>query len=204
MSTASPLRMTPEEFYAWEELQPVKHQFYRGEIFAMAGTTSAHNQICMNIIHALRSQLKAPCRPFGIDLMVHTADGLDTYPDVFIVCGPLEYEDNKNRVVTNPRVIFEVLSPSTEKYDRGLKFDHYKSIPALQEYLLVSQDRVAVDQFTRAENGWLAQDARSLDESIVLACQGVALRLQDIYENIEIPPAEDPNIAQLKIYGDDR
>ncbi len=204
MSTASPLRMTLEEFYAWEERQSEKHQFYRGEVFAMAGTSPAHNEICMNIIHALRLQLKAPCRPYGIDLMIHTADELDTYPDVLIVCGAREYQQNSNRVVTNPKVIFEVLSPSTEKYDRGLKFDHYKTIPSLQEYLLVAQDRVAVDHYTRAENGWLAQDARSLEESVVLACQGVALKLKDIYENIDIPPAEEPNTAQLKVYGDER
>jgi Uma2 family endonuclease len=205
MSTASPLRMTPEEFYAWEKQQPVKHQYYRGEVFSMAGTSPAHNRICRNIWLALTAKLKGTkCEAFAIDLMVHTADGLDTYPDVFIVCGPLENEQKNNRIVTNPKVIFEVLSPSTEKYDRGLKFDHYKTIPSLQEYLLVAQDRVAVDHFTRTEKGWLAQDARSLDDSVVLACQGVALKLKDIYENIEIPTAEDANTAQLKIYGDER
>jgi Uma2 family endonuclease len=136
--------------------------------------------------------------------MVHTPSGLNTYPDVFIIRGEPEFDDKKTRVVTNPRVIFEVLSPSTEFYNRGLKFDHYKTILSLQEYLLVAQDRVAVDHYTRTENGWLAKDARSLEESVVLACQGVALKLKDIYENIDIPRAEDPNTAELKIYGAER
>ena len=205
MSTASPLRMTPEEFYAWEEQQPVKHQYYRGEVFSMAGTSVEHNQICLNIVAALKQKLKEPCRPFAIDLMVHTADDLNTYPDVFIVCGPLEYDDQKTRVVTNPRVIFEVLSPSTEKYDRDLKFDHYRSIPSFEEYILVSQNRAAVDHFRRGEAGaWIERRHRNLDEVLQLESVKAALPLRQIFEGLEFPPPEDPNVAQLKIYGDDR
>lgn len=205
MSTASPLRMTPEEFYAWEEQQPVKHQYYRGEVFSMAGTSVEHNQICLNIIHALKQKLKGDCRPFAIDLMVQTADGLNTYPDLFIVCGPPEFDDQKTRVVTNPRIIFEVLSPSTEKYDRDLKFDHYRSIPSFEEYILVSQNRAAVDQFLRGEAGtWIEQRYRDIDEILELKSVKVSLPLREIYDGLSFPLPEDPNVEQLKIYGDDR
>ena len=205
MPTDSPLHMTPEEFYAWEELQPVKHQYYKGEAYAMAGTSVDHNQICINIVEALRKELQVPCRVFTLDLMVHAASGLNTYPDVFVVCGELEFDDRKKRVIKNPRIIIEVLSPSTETYDRGLKFDHYKTIPTLQEYLLVSQDRLAVDHSIRGEGTtWLTQYYRSLADSIQLTSAKASLKLREIYDQVILPEPEDPNVTQLRIYGDDR
>jgi Uma2 family endonuclease len=139
MSTAANKRYTPEEYLALERAAPFKSEYLGGEIFAMAGTSKEHVRIARNLIAALHDQLRnSPCEVFGSDLRVKVSrTGLYTYPDVTIACADLEFEDERVDTLLNPRVIFEILSDSTEAYVRGKKFHHYRQIPSLMEYVLV-------------------------------------------------------------------
>src|SRR5258707_11211141 len=139
MSAAPQKRYTPQEYLALERAAPFKSEYYRGEIFAMAGATRQHCRIGANLVARVDEQLRStPCEAFGSDLRVRVLPtGLYTYPDVTVACGELEFEDRAGDTLLNPKAIFEVLSESTEAYDRGKKFDHYRHIPSLTEYVLV-------------------------------------------------------------------
>ena len=152
MSTATKLDYTPEEYLALERKSPTRHEYYKGEIFAMAGASREHNLIAGNINREIGNQiLDRPCESYANDMRVLIeATGLYTYPDVIVVCGQPEFLDREVDTLLNPTVIFEVLSESTEAYDRGVKFGHYRRIPSLREYVLVSQDRMLVERYTRA------------------------------------------------------
>jgi Uma2 family endonuclease len=127
---------------------------------------------------------------------------LDTYPDVLVNCGPPEFADDKKRVVTNPRVIIEVLSPSTELFDQGRKFQEYKSIPTLEEYLLVAQDRPWIEQFTRQQDGkWLEQVIEGIDEELAIPALGCEMPLAEIFARVEFPPLEEV-IKRLRLFND--
>ncbi len=130
---------TPAEYLAWERAAPDKHEFLGGEIFAMAGASFAHNKIVGNIVGELRDALRdRPCDVTPSDLRVKIpAVGLYTYPDAVVVCGEPQFEDDKLDTLLNPTVIVEVLSDSTEAYDRGKKFRYYRTIPSLRDYVLV-------------------------------------------------------------------
>lgn len=177
-----------EEYLAREEVAEEKHEFYRGEIFLMSGGSPRHNTIIVNTITALHNQLRGKsCRPFPSDQRIAVKNyPLHTYPDVSVICGKLVLDAVDKQAVTNPHTLFEVLSPSTESYDRGQKFEFYRSLPSLQEYILVSQDRPSVDRFVRQQNGqWLLFDYHGLEAVIPLPGIGCELRLADIYEGVE-------------------
>ena len=146
------------EYLALEDISPVRHEFADGQVWAMAGGSPAHAAIAMNIGSALTSQLRdRPCQVFGSDLRVRVlATGLATYPDVSVVCGKLELDpdDARGHTVTNPKLVVEVLSPSTEDYDRGEKLAHEKRIEGLDEILLVAHDERRVEHWHRTERGW--------------------------------------------------
>ena len=146
MTASQPIRRsTPAEYYRLEREAEYKSDYYQGEIFAMAGGTIRHSTICNNLGGELRNRLKGtPCRAYESNLRLKVlATGLRTYPDVSIYCSPLERdpEDPFAETLTNPTALFEVLSPSTEAYDRGLKAGNYRTISSLQAYILISQDR---------------------------------------------------------------
>ena len=183
---------TPEEYLALERAADYKSEYVAGEIFAMAGASVDHNTIAGNIFRLLGNQFQGrPCRVFMSDLRVQiAATAMYTYPDVVAVCGPLELASGPRDTLLNPTVIVEVLSPSTEAYDRGAKFDHYWRLPSLTEYVLVAQDQVRVEHFARQGDGWLLTVARALDETLRLPSLDAILPLAAIYENIEFAAPE--------------
>lgn len=177
-----------EEYLTREEVAEEKHEFYRGEIFLMPGGSPRHSTIIVNTITALSNQLRGkPCRPFPSDQRIAVKKyPLHTYPDVSVVCGKLVLDPVDKHAITNPHTLFEVLSPTTESYNRGRKFEFYRSLPSLREYILVAQDRPSVDRFVRQENGqWLLFDYHGLDAVIPLPDLGCELRLADIYEGVD-------------------
>lgn len=187
MSTAadSPHRYTFEEYLAFERESEIKHEFYDGEIFAMAGGTLRHNALALNIGAALRGTRSPGCVGFQSDQRVRVlATGRTTYPDVTMVCGPIELDpgDVSKTTITNPTLIIEVLSPTTEQADRGEKWRHYQLIPSLQEYVLVSQIEPRIEVFRRQDLGsWEYRDVR---EGSVALASGPSLNLASIYEDL--------------------
>ena len=182
---------TPEEYLAWERLQLEKHEFHGGEVFAMAGATFEHNQIVINVGAELRAALRQkPCRVCASDLRVKIpATGLYTYPDVSVVCGRPEFEDDKLDTLLNPLVLVEVLSDSTEDYDRGTKFTNYRTIASLRDYVLISTDKVLVEYSTRKDDGsWVLREFRA-GERFTLESVGVELAVDELYLKVFETPA---------------
>ena len=162
-----------------------KYEYYKGEVFAMAGATVSHNIIATNLLVSLAIALKGkPCRPFNSDQRIHIPENtLFTYPDISVVCGSVLTFNNDQVNVLNPSVIIEVLSPGTKGYDRGEKFMLYRDIPSLKEYILVDSNSILVEAFRLNEQyHWELQEYRKLSASAKLPALGIALSLQDIYE----------------------
>ena len=151
MSTLPKPRLTPEEYLEIEDAAEFKSEFYHGEMFAMAGATYNHNLIAGNVLRHLGNQLLGrPCSTCGSDMRIHVPrTGLYTYADALVICGEPRFLDRKQMTLLTPTVIVEVLSASTEAYDRGRKFDHYQSIESLREYLLVASDRMSASLYRR-------------------------------------------------------
>lgn len=193
MSTASLRRYTAEEYLALERLGDQKHEFYRGELFAMAGASNRHNIAQINLIAWVHGRLRAkPCLVYGSDMRVRVdATGLYTYPDLSVTCGEPEFLDGHADTLLNPRVIVEVLSDSTETYDRGKKFDHYRQIPALGEYLLVSQNEPRIDRYSLLDDGrWALEVAEGLQATMRIDVADASLPLAEVYRRIEFTTAE--------------
>lgn len=186
-------RYTEDEYFAFEPTSFGRWEYVNGEIRAMAGGSDDHNLIAMNVGGTLRSAV-APrgCRVYGPDMKIHTGDGVNTFPDVSVVCGPREYYRNRNDVVTNPVLIVEVLSDSTQGYDRGEKFDHYKTIPTLSDYLLVHAAAPRVQLFSRKNDHWEFREVVGVEGSIYLPSIETTLALSDVYAQIEFEPREPP------------
>lgn len=193
MAATLPKRyITVEEFLAAEETSEVKHEYYNGEIFAMAGGTEQHDLLAGNTFASLHSQLRGrQCNVHTSDMMVKTnqaANSIHTYPDVTVVCGPPEFENENRRVLLNPSLLVEVLSPSTQGYDRGAKFESYRSIPSFQEYILIAQDRVYMEHHIRQPDGsWNFTEHHNLTDEITLSSIDCTLLLAEIYESVELP-----------------
>ena len=185
MADAARQKYSFEEYIRLEDLSPrVKHEFLRGEVWAMAGGSPDHAAVAANLSASLHTQLRGQRRVFSSDLRIRVlATGLGTYPDVAVVCDELELdpEDPKGHTVTNPRVIVEVLSPSTEEYDRGEKLDHYKRIEALEEVVFVSHDERLVDIVRRNGDAWIRQEAR--DGVARLTSIPCELHLDEVYRD---------------------
>lgn len=174
-------RYTFADYVLLEQDSNVRHEFLDGEIYAMAGGTPDHARLAMNVGAALLSRLgDGPCQVFSSDLRVRSlATGLATYPDVTVVCGPLQRDPQSRDTVVNPRVVVEVLSDSTEEYDRGEKLDHYRTIPSLEAVLLVSHRGQRVTLWSRVADSW---QSRELDAGDVeLGALGLRIPLSDIY-----------------------
>ncbi|MBL8152649.1 MAG: Uma2 family endonuclease [Anaerolineae bacterium] len=176
--------MTPDEYLAFERGSDARHEYFNGETYAMVGTTLRHNSIQGGIYISLVEQTRGTaCRVYSSDVRVKvSATGLYTYPDVSVVCGEAELEDSHLDTLLNPSVLIEVLSPSTEAYDRGKKFEHYQRIDSLQEYLLVAQDKPRIEQYIRQKDNWLYLKADGLDAEITLPSIGCTLSLQAAYQ----------------------
>ena len=179
--------MTPEEYLRIERAAEWKSEYIDGEMFAMAGASPSHVLIATNLAAELHDQLRdTPCATFTADLRVAT-DRLRhyTYPDVIVVCGPLEFVDARKDTITNPTLIVEVLSESTEKYDRGAKFERYRGMKSLTEYMLVSQDRVHIELCTRQLNGtWVLRDWNDLDAEIGLTSPPCRVKIAEVYARV--------------------
>jgi Uma2 family endonuclease len=185
-------KLTEAEYLAIERAAEFKSEFYDGEMFAMAGGTVMHSLIATNLAVEFGTKLKGrSCLPFNSDLRLKVeASVLFTYPDLSVICGEPRFANDSDDTVTNPTLLAEVLSDSTESYDRGTKFDHYKKIPELREYLLIRQKEPCVEQFIRQSGGdWLLRQATGLEALVVLPSLDVTIALSEIYANVKFPPA---------------
>jgi Uma2 family endonuclease len=171
-----------------------KHEYFRGEIYAMTGASRTHVEIIHNLNGLLYQQRKKTgCRAYANDLRVKVQkNGLYTYPDIAIVCGEPQFEDDQFDTLLNPLVIIEVLSPSTERYDRGTKFQLYQGIDSLQEYVLVSQDQLIVERFRRTEQSWVYTKLDSLEATLQFDSLDLQLALAEIYETITFEDRPNP------------
>ena len=188
MATRPKTFLTPEQYLEIERKAEFKSEYYGGEMFAMSGARQGHNLIVWNLAGELRQQLrKRPCEAYQHDMRVRVgATGLYTYPDTVIVCGEPQFLDDTRDTLLNPNVIVEVLSLSTEAYDRGRKFEMYRTIPSLTHYLLVASERMSAELFTRQEEGgWLLTGATLPEDAIDLPAVGVRFTLADLYEKVE-------------------
>lgn len=185
-------RITPEEYLALERKAETKGEFFNGEIFAMSGASPAHVLIVTNVVSELRGQLRARnCTVYSTDLRVKVStSGLYTYPDVVVVCGVPRFEDERADTLVNPKVIVEVLSKSTQDYDRGTKFEQYRTIESFTEYVLIGQDKPHVEHSVRQPDGrWMLEETNRLADQIELTSIGAHLALTDVYEKVELPAA---------------
>jgi Uma2 family endonuclease len=188
MSTQPKTFLTPEEYLEIERKAEFKSEYYAGEMFAMSGGTANHSFIGCNIIALLTTKLRgSSCRAANSDLRVGVArNGPFYYPDAMILCGEIKYLDNRQDVVTNPAVIFEVLSPSTATYDLGEKFIQYRRLDSLREYVVVHQDTRLVQRFERREEGqWLLTFYEGLEGAVALSSAPCVLPMAEIYEGIQ-------------------
>ena len=193
MGVAEPVqRLTEAEYLDRERRAEFKSEFFDGEMFAMAGGTRQHTRIAMNLARVLGNQLQGhPCEPYNSDLRVKIeATGLLTYPDLSVVCGSQRFLDAEVDTLLNPTLIAEVLSDSTEAYDRGKKFENYRQIPSLKEYLLVSQKEPRLEQFIRREDGqWLLRETVGLDATLELSSLQITLALSEVFARVEFVPS---------------
>jgi Uma2 family endonuclease len=189
MSTAPTRRLSPEEYLAQERLAEFRSEYLRGEAFAMARTSYEHALIKDNLAREAGNQLEnGRCRVVTSDLRVKVdVSGLYTYPDIVIVCDEPEFEDAAFDTLLNPRAIVEVLSDSTEKYDRGVKFGHYRQLPSLQEYVLVAQDRFLVERYVRqADGSWVLTVFDQPSQVFAFASIPAQVPLAEIYRGVKI------------------
>jgi Uma2 family endonuclease len=185
---AQPLhQMSEQEYLLFEEQSEQRHEFYQGEVFAMAGGSITHARIMANALGEIRQRLKGKtCEVFGSDLRVQIeVSGLYTYPDLSIVCGDIRRYKGRMDTITNPVALIEVLSPAAAEYDRGQKFEFYREIPSLQEYILISSSRIRIEQFTRTATGqWLLTDYKSRDEVLYIESIAEDIRLEELYSRV--------------------
>ncbi len=186
---------TLDEYLALDRDSEMRHEYVEGEIFAMSGASREHNLICSNLVAELHPRLKQKgCETYSNDMRTRIPEvGVYTYPDLVVVCGEPRFEDAEHDTLLNPTLVVEVLSPSTEGYDRGHKAIYYRSIPSLQAFMLVSQDERRIELFTRLENGqWLLSEAEGPDGVLEVAAIGSRLRLADVYDGVPDPVAATP------------
>lgn len=200
----SRLRYTLEEYLALERASEERHEYLDGEIYAMAGESLEHGDICSNLVGILNPQLRGrPCRVLTKDTKVRSGPlplkprslkGLFSYPDLVIVCDEPQFLDEHRDVLINPTVIIEVLSPTTEAFDRGEKFRRYRIFnPSLSDYLVVAQHQPSIEHFARQENGpwFIAASVYELSGSLHIATIDCRLRLTEVYDRVTFPEAQE-------------
>jgi Uma2 family endonuclease len=205
MSVQPKPRYSPHEYLARERSSSHKSEYFAGEVFAMAGASKRHNLIVTNLVGELRQQLKGrPCDVYPSDMRVKISrTGLYTYPDVTVVCGDAEFEDDQQDTLLNPTVLIEVLSKSTEAYDRGTKFEHYRKLESLQEYVLVAQSKPHVEHFVRQpDNHWLLSETNDLQAAFDLPSIGCRLAMAEVYDKVQLDAESDELRAEISEFGE--
>lgn len=183
-------KLTPEEYLEIDRRAEIKSEFWDGEMFAMAGGSEQHAYLITNVVGELRSHFKGrPCKVWPDTLRVKVwPTGRYTYPDAVALCGEPHFEDAERDTLVNPMVLFEVLSPSSEDHDRGKKFFYYRSIESVTDYVLIAQNAINVEHFSRQPDGtWVFRAYTRLDQEVGLPSLGVRLALAEIYDKVEIP-----------------
>ena len=178
--------LNPSEYLAWERKQPFKNEYHNGQIVAMSGASRSHNRITLDTATQLNIQLMdSGCEVFASEMRVRTSPTISYYyPDVIVVCGEPRFEDDTFDTLLNPILVIEVLSPSTAAFDRGEKFEHYKQLASLQEYLLISQDRVRVEHYCRQGTQWNHNTFQHLEDVLSLASIECEVPLRAIYRRV--------------------
>lgn len=182
-------KLTVEDYLAIERSTEQKSEYLNGEMFAMGGASRQHNLIVTNTVRELSVQLKKrPCKVYANDMRVKVSStGLYTYPDLVVVCGEERFDDHQKDTLLNPTVIVEVLSDSTEGYDRGEKFEHYRKLESLSDYLLIAQKKYHVECYQRRpDNRWLLTETNDLRDSVRLTSIDCELALAEIYDKVEV------------------
>ncbi len=190
MSAQSQPRLTPEQYLESERAAEFRSEYYCGQIYAMAGGSYQHAQIVGGLVREFGNALKKrPCAVVPTDLRVRVSPDSYTYPDVVVICGDPRFADNQKDTLLNPTLIVEVLSPSTEAYDRGFKFAQYRTVESLEEYVLVAQAEPRVEVFRRQRDGhWLLSEAFGLESVCRFDSLDCSLALADIYDKVTFPP----------------
>lgn len=189
MSVAVKPKYTPQEYLDIERKAERKSEYFEGEIFALAGASRQHVLIVGNVVTSFNVQLKnRPCQVYSTDMKVKVlGSGLYTYPDIIVVCDKPEFEDEHKDTLLNPTLIAEVLSESTEAYDRGKKFEHYRKAESLKEYLLIAQDKHRIEQFLKQNDGsWLFLETSNLEGVVKLRSINCELLISDVYHKVEL------------------
>ncbi len=189
MSTQPKTYLTPEQYLEIERAAEHKSEYFQGEMFAMAGGTLDHSTIFHNVAFLLSGQLRGrSCRVAGSDLRLQVSpDGLFAYPDLVVFCGKPQFADRRRDTITDATVIIEILSPSTEDYDRGFKFEQYRKVPSLQDYVVIAQNRVHVEHNVRqADGSWMLRETSDLNASIELRSIGCSFKVCEAYERVEL------------------
>lgn len=182
-------KFSVEEYLEFENESEQKHEYYRGEIFAMAGAGARHNVISINLIIALGNRLKgSPCKPYGSDMRIHIPENtLFTYPDISIICRDIVTSDEHENSAPQPLVIFEILSEFTRNYDRGGKFKLYRDIPALKEYILVDSEMIGIEAFRiNRNNYWELEEYKQLTNTVSIPILNIAIPMEEIYERTKL------------------
>jgi Uma2 family endonuclease len=188
MTSQAKVRLTPEEYLAIERQATYKSEYFNGEMFAMSGASPRHVLIVTNVVAELRRQLKPrPCTVYSTDLRVQVSPtGLYTYPDVIVVCDQPRFHDQHKDTLLNPMLIVEVLSESTKDYDRGEKFEHYRTLTSLAEYVLIAQDKHHFEHFVRQpDKRWLLAETNRLEDTIYLPSIACDLALAEVYDKVD-------------------
>lgn len=180
-------KTTAEEYLALDRAADSRSEFLDGEIVAMSGGSLRRSGLQINLAVTVQTALRGTlCQAFSADLRVRVSSRMYTYPDLTVVCGMPMLADERQDILLNPTVIFEVFSPSTEQYDRGIKLRNYRSIESLQDYILLAQDQIRIEQYTRGQaHTWTLRDYQTASESLLIESIGVSLPLAHIYERIE-------------------
>ena len=189
MASQVKVHYTPEEYLALERQAEYKSEYFDGEIFAMTGASRRHNLVAGNVLASLHGQLrKRLCEIYPSDMRVKVSPtGLYTYPDVVIVCGEPIFDDKQKDTLLNPTVLVEVLSKSTASYDRGEKFEHYRKLDSLAEYLVIAKNKYHAEHYTRQiDNRWLLSETDDIQKTIHLSSIECDLALADIYDKVEV------------------
>ncbi|MBK1719004.1 Uma2 family endonuclease [Thiocystis violacea] len=195
------MSIQPKPYYSFEDYLAAerecideKHEYVAGQVFAMTGATYNHNLVTTNLARELSNQLKPrPCVVLANDmrLRIQTADAC-TYPDIVVLCDEPAFHDRRKDVLTDARFVAEVLSPSTEGYDRGDKFALYRALPGLRQYVLIAQNRFAIDVFTRRDDGWLLEAHSDPDALVYFESIDCRIRLGEIYDKVRFESEDEP------------
>ena len=179
--------MTPADYLEIERHAGCKSEYYQGQVFPMAGATGNHSLIVSNLTSYLNQQLRTKgCEVFPVNMRLQVAAAaFYTYPDVAVVCGRPEFADDQLDTLLNPVLVMEVASDSTADYDRGCKFERYRSLPSLVEYVTIAQDRAHIEQYTRQDNHWFLTEYQDRNQTIQFSSVNTALALVDVYAKVD-------------------